>query len=159
MKKAVKIILIGLFLMILIYDTYQIHFKEKDTPSEHLNIEYENGGNILLQDIKENDGISMKIKVKNKTDHNVNFTISFLDVVNDLVDPSKVTYSITKEENRIEIHSDTFPQENTMLQEGDLIEQNAECDYILTIRIEDINELDQGKDIQARIQFLETDAS
>ena len=46
MKKAVKIILIGLFLMILIYDTYQIHFKEKDTPSEHLNIEYENGGNI-----------------------------------------------------------------------------------------------------------------
>lgn len=46
-----------------------------------------------------------------------------------------------------------------MLQEGDLIEQNAECDYILTIRIEDINELDQGKDIQARIQFLETDAS
>ena len=66
MKKAVKIILIGLFLIILIYDTYQIHFKEKNTPSEHLNIEYENGGNILLQDIKENDGISMKIKVKNK---------------------------------------------------------------------------------------------
>lgn len=154
-KNILKILLIILFIGIFIYDTYQIHFAGKNRTKDHLSISYENAGNILLQNINNGSGVSMKIEVKNETDDNSSFELSFLEVVNNLVDPSKVVYTLSKEDGNIEIYSDTFPKESVYLTEGDTIEKGSTTVYILTIRINNLNQNDIGKTLQARVNLNE----
>ena len=151
--KILKILLIVLFIGIFIYDTYQIHFKDKKTTKDHLTITYENAGNILLQNINNGSGVSMKIEVKNESDHDSSFELSFLEVVNDLIDPSKVNYTLSKEDGSIEIYSDTFPKESIYLTEGDTVEKGSTTVYILTIRMNNLNPNDIGKTLQARVNL------
>ena len=95
MKKILKYIGITLLIFIFIYDTYETQVVKKNK-SNTLNIEYENAGNILLSDIKNGDAISMRIKVDNRTDKDINFFIDFEEVVNSLSCQECVTYSLTK---------------------------------------------------------------
>ena len=155
-KKFFKVLFIVLFALIFIYDTYQIHFAKSNSKSpEHLTVTYENAGNILLQNIQNGTSISMKISVKNDTDHDISFELSFLEVINELEDPTKVTYTLTKEDGNIEIYSDTFPKESVFLSEGDTIEKGSTIDYILTIRVNDLIPNDLGKSLQARVYLNE----
>lgn len=154
-KNMLKILLIILFVAIFVYDTYQIHFAGKNRPKEHLSIAYENAGNILLQNINNGSSVSMKIEVKNETNHDSSFELSFLEVVNDLEDPSKVVYTLSKEDGSVEIYSDTFPKESVYLTEGDTVEKGSTTVYILTIRINNLNENDIGKTLQARVNLNE----
>lgn len=155
-KIILSTILICCAVAILVYDTYQIHFSGKKREFEkNLTIEYENAGNILLENINNNSSISLKIKVKNETDHAINYKISFRDVVNPLNYKPSITYTFSKESGNIEIHSDVFPSENGVINDGDKIDSGETLDYVLTVRVNSLEEADFGKSILGRIILVE----
>lgn len=155
-KIIISAILICCAVAILVYDTYQIHFSDKKSDlASNLTIEYENAGNILLENITNNSSISLKIKVKNETDHMINYKIAFRDVVNPLNYKPSVTYTFSKERGNIEIHSDIFPSENVIVNDGDKIEPGETLDYVITVRTNSMESTDFNKSIQARILLIE----
>lgn len=154
MKKILKYIGITLLIFIYIYDTYETQVVKKNKANT-LNIEYENAGNILLSDIKNGDAISMRIKVDNKTDKDINFFIDFEEVVNSLSCQECVTYSLTKNNKSVSLYSGYFPTSNVLLNTGDVVSKNTSEEYDFIVRIANIDEIDKGKNLQTRIKFVQ----
>ncbi len=156
-RKKIWLFLLGIVAIgILIYDTYNMHFSNHaSTKKENLTIAYENAGNLLLSDIHEGSTTSLRITVQNETDEEKSYQIRFIEVYNELYFKDSVTYSFSKENKTVEISSETFPSEPTTMYDGDKISPGESIDYILTVRVHNLDELDIGKYIQARIVLEE----
>lgn len=152
-KKKIWIFLVILLAaIILVYDTYNQHFaKDSNKVQENLNVEYENAGNILLSNLKNDMTTSLHIKVKNETNETKKYQLKFIEVYNELVFKDSVTYSFSKDNGSIEISSEAFPDVNKTIYDGDEINASETIDYVLTVKTHELNEIDFGKSIQARI--------
>src|SRR5574344_721704 len=101
-RKVLKYTMYVAAIGILIFDTYRTHFAPKNTTKPtNLNVYYENGGNILLLDIKDGSSTSLSINVKNKTDHVIYYQLKFSDVVNELSYNKSATYTLSKEDGTV----------------------------------------------------------
>jgi len=157
-KKIICLIFLGIALFILGYDTYQLHFaNHKRIGAEHLSVEYENAGNLLLSNIQSGNSTSLRVHIKNETDRVIRYQISFEDVQNDLNLPNEIVYTFSKDSGQVEIQSGVFPTKDITLLEGDEVEPNEDVDYILTVRVRNLDASDFGKNIQARIKIIEND--
>ena len=150
------ILLICLAIGILIYDTYSHHFSHHaNSKKENLTVEYENAGNLLLSNIREGSGTSLHIKVKNETTEAKEYQLKFSEVYNEVSFKESITYSFSRENKTIEISSEIFPSETTTIYDGEVIKPGEIVDYVLTVKVHNIDEIDVGKNIQARIMLEE----
>ncbi len=150
------ILLILVAVSILIYDTYSHHFSDHaNRKKESLTVEYENAGNLLLSNIHEGSTTSLHIKVKNETDEVKDYQLKFTEVFNELYSKEQITYSFSRDNKSVEISSEVFPSETTTIYDGEIINPGETVDYVLTLKVHNLNELDLGKNIQARIVLEE----
>lgn len=160
-KKKNKIwlfLVIFLAIVILVYDTYNQHFANKNNfNKENLTVEYENAGNILLSNLKDGMSTSLHIKVKNETNTAKKYQLKFIEVYNDLVYKENVTYSFSKDNSTVEISSEVFPDSIKTMYDGDEIDPGETVDYVLTVKAHELNEIDFGKSLQARIILEEVE--
>lgn len=155
-KKIWLVLLIILSVGILVYDTYIQHFSpHAHEKKQDLTVEYGNAGNLLLSNIHEGSTTSLRIKVKNETDEKRAYQLKFIEVFNDLAFKDSATYSFSKENKTVEISSGVFPEETTNIYDGDLLEPGEYVDYVLTVKVQHLDPLDQGKSLQARIVLEE----
>ena len=155
-KRLWFVLLIGLAVGILIYDTYSHHFSNHASiKKESLTVEYENAGNLLLSNIREGSTTSLHIKVKNETDEAKDFQLKFIEVYNELYSKEQVTYSFSRDNRSVEISSEVFPSETTTMYDGDVIKPGEIVDYVLTVKVHNLDEIDIGKNVQARIVLEE----
>ena len=156
-KKRLWIILwICLAMGILVYDTYLHHFSHHaNQKKENLTVEYENAGNLLLSNIREGSTTSLHIKVKNETDEAKDYQLKFIEVYNELYFKDQITYSFSRDNKSVEISSEVFPSETTTMYDGEIIKPGEIVDYVLTVKAHNIDKIDMGKNIQARIVLEE----
>lgn len=156
-KKRLWIILwICLAIGILVYDTYLHHFSHHaNQKKENLTVEYENAGNLLLSNIREGSTTSLHIKVKNETDEEKDYQLKFIEVYNELYFKDQITYSFSRDNKSVEISSEVFPSETTTMYDGEIIKPGEIVDYVLTVKVHNLDEIDIGKNVQARIVLEE----
>ena len=141
---------------ILIYDTYDTHFaKHNEEYKNDLTIIYENAGNLLLSNIGEGNTTSLRIRVKNETNVAKKYRLRFAEVYNNVYFKDSITYSLSRNNKTVEVSSGIFPSETTTLYDGDTINVGEEIDYVITVRVHNLDELDKGKNIQSRIMLEE----
>ena len=151
-KKLWGILFLSLAICIFVYDTYSYHFSDHASKKkENLTVEYENAGNLLLSNIREGSTTSLHIKVKNETDESKDYQLKFIEVYNELYSKDQVTYSFSRDNKSVEISSAVFPSDTTTIYDGELINPGEVVDYVLTVVVHNLNELDIGKNLQARI--------
>ena len=156
MKKYLKpkYIIIFLFLLIFIYDTYNLHVVKKDKKTtDDITVEYENAGNLMINNVVGNETTSIKVHVKNETDNPTKISFGFFEVINPL--NNLVYYSVTRDNNTVLMYQDTLFNGDFYLNNADNLNPKEDVDYVFTISIKDIDASYIHKNVQTRIKVIE----
>lgn len=149
-KKIIYGLLILLFVGILIYDTYYVHFKRKINNDQDININIDNDGTINYTNISSFNSYSINININNKGLKDEKFKIGLQDIDNNL--NSVIYYELSKD-NLYIIDSNVMPNKDSILL-GDIIKGQSEEKYTFKIYTKDIMDVDIGKKINGKIKVI-----
>ncbi len=149
-KKIIYGLLILLFVGILIYDTYYVHFKRKINNDQDININIDNDGTINYTNISSFNSYSINININNKSLKDEKFKIGLQDIDNNL--NSVIYYELSKD-NLYIIDSNVMPNKDSILL-GDIIKGQSEEKYTFKIYTKDIMDVDIGKKINGKIKVI-----
>ncbi len=141
MKKNKKIILASIIIIIVLI-TCSFTLYNKTSKQDQIKVNYENGKNIEITNIKDNYNISKKITIENISNKDIYYSISWNNISNTFINQSNLLYEINKQaKSYMEVGTSQLPVVSSPIFPKVKIKANTTHIYILKIKYKDNSDI------------------